>query len=70
MRGCYHDPEKECPACHHYEAAIKDLLNVTWRRNRIKQVLVNEGDHHGNWTRVAQIRLIQETDEGLIVTVT
>ena len=48
---------------------IADLENTAWRRNSIARVLVEEGDHTGLWIRVAQIRSIRQTDEGLEITV-
>lgn len=48
---------------------IAELEERRWELNRIGRVLVEESDQNGTWLRVAQIRSIRPTPEGLEITV-
>ena len=52
-----------------YERRIHDLENTAWRRNSVARILIEEGDQSGTWLRVAQIRSMLSTDDGLVITV-
>ena len=69
-RGCYHDPDHSCPPCSYYERVIRDLREQLWQTTgRIARVEIEEGDQHGTWTRVMQIRDVIATTEGLVIKV-
>ena len=66
MTGCYHDPDRACNACQHYERIISDLENTAWRRNSIARVLIEEPN---GLQKVARILSIQSTLEGKVIRV-
>ena len=69
-RGCYHNPDHGCPPCSYHQQIIRDLREQLWQTTgRIARVEIEEGDQHGTWTRVMQVRDVISTTEGLVIKV-
>ena len=58
----------EHTSCRASIAALRKALSeLEQKRYQIKEVRIQEGDQYGIWERVARVRTVKQTDEGLVV---